>query len=152
MTRPERSTPRVNRMHAAGAVLLVLLLTGCANAARENSEAAAIGNLRAVMSAQATHAAMCDGSYAATFAKLVETGYLGWTLGDDEQPTGLGYRFRMSAVKGDGVSSCGDVYTAYEVIAEPASPGHTGHRYFRVRNDELQEATTSEFADARPVG
>ena len=134
----------------AGCVI-VMAAAGCGLESARNSgwEASAIGSVRAISSAQFTYAAMCGGSYAPTLPALLEKGYLTADLGSSEQPVKLGYRFRMTAVKGDGVPTCGDVYYQdFEVRAEP-EPGATGLRYFRTSSSgEVYAATRPDFSDA----
>jgi len=148
-------------MRIAPAVIVLLLLSGVAgcsgldrlNQARtEANESSAIASVRAVVSAQLTYSAFCGGSYAPTLPALLSKGYIGSDLGGSDQPSKAGYHFRMSAVRGDGTTPCGDVYSDFEVRAEPDTQGSSGARYFRASSSgEVFAATKPDFSNAVPL-
>jgi hypothetical protein len=145
-------TATLSRAHAAALLVLTLWGAGCSGARMASNEASAIASVRTVVSAQAVYGALCGGSYAPTLPGLLARGYLPADLGGTDTPSKLGYRFRMSTVKGTGVTECGDAYTDYEIRAEPEVPGSTGTRYFRATSSgEVFAATKPDFSDATPL-
>lgn len=150
--RQEATDGRTARAGRLAVLLLATACSGCVQARIDGNEASAIGSVRAVLSAQATHAAMCEGSYAATLPALAAKGFLGGDLGAAEQPLVSGYRFRMTAVKGEGTTTCGDAYADFEIRAEPEAPGESGARYFRATNAfAVYAASRPDFSDAKKL-
>lgn len=121
---------------------------GLEQAATARDEASAIGSVRAIVSAQAVHAAFCGGSYAPTLPALLAKGYLSADLGAVEQPTRMGYRFSLTATKGDGTSECGDFYGDYEIRAAPARPDSGGRHFRSSAAGDVYAATQPDFSDA----
>jgi len=122
---------------------------GIEQAGTARDEASAIGSVRAIVSAQAVHAAFCGGSYAPTLPALLARGYLSADLGSVEQPTRMGYRFSLTATKGDGTTSeCGDFYGDYEIRAVPERPGSGGRHFRSSAAGDVYAATKPDFSDA----
>jgi hypothetical protein len=133
---------------AVAVVVALILVTGVAAAivmpsllrARvAGNEAAAIGSLRTVNSAQAAFAATCgNGFYAATLEGLGAapsgggSGFVSPDLAADPA-TKSGYVIRMSAPpSGEAPRACNGapVTASYAAFAEPVTLGSTGTRYF----------------------
>lgn len=144
-----------HRLGLLTALGLALVTVGCAGEIIRSNETAAIGNVRMVLSAQITHAAMCAGSYAPDFRSLAAKGVIPADFAAGDPPVKAGYRFRMTAVKAgpdERAGDCGIPYGDFELVAEPAEPGRTGVRYFRAKSDAtIHEATRSDFSDAKEL-
>lgn len=152
---PMRGTHRSrtrDAVTAAAIATVTLASTGCGGARMQNNETSAIASMRTVSSAQATHAAFCGGSYAASLPALGARGYLTPDLAGTAEPVKMGYRFTMTVEKGDVPNECGEPVTNFELRASPEQPGTTGEHYYRTSSDgTIHAATTPDFSDARPL-
>lgn len=150
-----RGTHRSSTRHAVTVAVianLTLASAGCGGARMQNNEASAIASIRTVSSAQATYAAFCGGSYAASLPALGARGYLTPDLAGSAEPIKMGYRFTMTVEKGDVPNECGEPVTNFELRASPEQPGTTGEHYYRTSSDGIVHAATKpDFSDARPL-
>lgn len=151
MRGPHRSSTGY-AMTVAVIATVALASTGCGGARMQNNETSAIASMRTVVSAQATHAVVCGGSYAATLPALGARGYLTPDLAGTAEPVKMGYRFTMTVEKGDVPNECGEPVANFELRASPEQPGTTGEHYYRTSSDgTIHAATTPDFSDARPL-
>jgi hypothetical protein len=120
-------------------------------------EASAIGSLRAIISAQMTYAAECDGVYAPALERLASRGLLSPSLGSDPA-VHQGYRFTLDRSSGSQAlsatsPSCDGSITGFIVRAVPIDPGTTGVRFFSADDSgDITQSTSAAFNDAAPLG
>jgi hypothetical protein len=138
-------------------VLTALGCSGLSDARIEGNEASAIGSLRAVLSAQATYAAVdCGGLYAPRLTVLGGSSRLSPDLAAADVVERTGYRITLRGADAAGpaaaTSGCAGGVPGFVVTAEPLAPGESGRRYFRASdNGDVVEATRPDYADAKPV-
>lgn len=135
-----------------------LALPGLNSARVSGNEASAIGSVRSVQSAQLTFAATeCQGMYAPRLTVLGTSGYISPDLGTADTVEKAGYRISLrtpgaASTPANLPPACAGSVASFVVTAEPLVPGETGIRYFRgTEQGEVEEATASDFSDAKPV-
>ncbi len=136
----------------------VTCVTGARKALVAGNEASAIGSLRSIGSAQATHSVTeCIGRYAPTLTSLGAKGLLSSDLTVADTIEKAGYRITMTvpaqATAGaEPTPACRDSVTAFTATAIPLEPGRTGLRFFITDGSgEVRQATDASFSDATPV-
>jgi len=154
--------PRIVKIVVAVAIAVPVLGIGAAvvsallvSERMKGNEASAIGSIRSVVSAQMTHAAMCNGAYAPTLARLAAQGYLQPELASDPAQQ-VGYGFTLQAGPIDdtvaGAPNCLGAVRDFTVTAAPLEPGTTGLRYFRADGTgTVVQASSVAFTDAAPL-
>jgi hypothetical protein len=129
-------------------------MNGPSEARISGNEAAAIGSLRAIASAQATFSAVrCNGLYAPNLTTLGATGDLLPNLASADTVESAGYRVTMAAGPSTADQNqqppCTGAVTAYVASAVPLKPGTSGVRYFRLdQTMAVMHATDASFTDA----
>jgi hypothetical protein len=137
-------------------VVASLAVSSLTTARIKNNEAHAIGSVRAVLSAQASFAAMdCGGLYAPRLTALASHVGPRLAVADEVETVGHRITLRVSEAAPDRPDlppACAGAAPSFVVTAAPVEPGQSGARYFRATEEgELVEATSSDFPDAKPV-
>jgi prepilin-type N-terminal cleavage/methylation domain-containing protein len=141
-------------------IIAALAIPSLLRARMATQEAAAIGSLRTINSAQADYAAACAGGFQAlTFAALAvgpggSVGFLPADLSGAVTPQKSGYIFTLApganGVNGPADCNGGPTHSTYYVTSLPVSPGITGNRGFATNQSGAIWQDLSGGAPAEP--
>lgn len=148
-------------------VLGILMVTGVAALLRArlaSNESAAIGALRATVSAQFAYLAACgQGNYATSYVILGtkpsanNQGFISPDLGSAIVPQLHGYTFRLQMGNGGAAGALQDcngnaTWTKYYASAVPVAFGQTGERSFATNQDQAIYQETGTTPPPEPFG
>ena len=137
-------------------IVAAIAVPGLLRARMSGNEAAAIGGLRAINSAQTSYATLCGG-YAPILPSLGAENFLNSDLTAGKTVTKSGYQFKVvraaaSKTVANPSEQCAGAVTQYVAEAVPVSPGSTGTRFFITDARGMIYQDTSEgFENPTPL-
>lgn len=134
-------------------VLAAIAVPALLRSRMAGNEASAIGALRAIHSAQASHFSEC-GAYAIALPSL--TGHLNPELTASATAVVSGYSVLLTSAPGstvgDTVRGCRNTTSEYVVQAAPLQPGASGTRFFLMDSEgRIFASEDAEFSSAHPI-